>query len=78
MEHLNRYFKDYEKLTPPDSTSFCYHAPAKVNFSLKIGEKGSNNLHKIQSLMRKIGIFDKISLNLRMVAMKFPLSRAGY
>ena len=61
MEHLNRYFKDYEKLTPPDSTSFCYHAPAKVNFSLKIGEKGSNNLHKIQSLMRKIGIFDKIS-----------------
>ena len=61
MEHLNRYFKDYEKLTPPESTIFCYYAPAKVNFSLKIGEKGPNNLHNIQSLMRKIGIFDKIS-----------------
>lgn len=61
MEHLSYYFKDYEKSTPPDSMNFYYYAPAKVNFSLKIGEKGPNNLHKIQSLMRKIGIFDKIS-----------------
>ncbi|HEC25121.1 MAG TPA: 4-(cytidine 5'-diphospho)-2-C-methyl-D-erythritol kinase [bacterium] len=37
-----------------------YYAPAKINFFLRIGEKGRSNFHKIQSLMRKIGIFDKI------------------
>lgn len=61
MEQLSYCFKDYEKSAPLDSMDFYYYAPAKVNFSLKIGEKGPNNLHKIQSLMRKIGIFDKIS-----------------
>lgn len=53
---------DYENLPPLHSQEFFYYyAPAKVNFSLKIGETGRNNLHKIQSLMRKIGVLDKIS-----------------
>ena len=55
--------------SPPDLMNFYYYAPAKVNFSLKIGEKRQNNLHKIQSLMRKIGIFDKIF---------FKLTNGGY
>ncbi|MCL4542202.1 MAG: 4-(cytidine 5'-diphospho)-2-C-methyl-D-erythritol kinase [Deltaproteobacteria bacterium] len=46
---------------PSDSMDLYYYAPAKINFSLKIGKRGPNNLHEIQSLTRKIGIFDKIS-----------------
>lgn len=39
-------------------------APAKVNFFLRIGRRESNNLHKIQSLFRKISVFDKISFRI--------------
>ncbi|MHB1660682.1 MAG: 4-(cytidine 5'-diphospho)-2-C-methyl-D-erythritol kinase [bacterium] len=44
--------------------NIIYYAPAKVNFSLKIGGKEDGGLHKIQSLMRKISIADKISFNI--------------
>lgn len=54
----------FRRFNQMNSADFYYYAPAKVNFSLKIGNKIQNNLHKIQSLMRKIKIFDKISFNL--------------
>ncbi len=45
--------------------SLTCRAPAKVNFFLRVGEKKSpNGLHKIQSLIRKVGIFDKIYFNI--------------
>ncbi len=44
--------------------NIAYYAPAKVNFSLKIGVREQNNLHKIHSLARKIKISDKISFKL--------------
>lgn len=44
--------------------NIIYYAPAKVNFSLKIGGKEVGGLHKIQSLMRKIDLTDKISFNI--------------
>ncbi len=45
--------------------NITYYAPAKVNFSLRIGRKEPGGLHKIHSLMRKIGITDKISFKIR-------------
>jgi len=47
-----------------NAANFYYHAPAKVNFSLRIGKKRQNNLHQVQSLMRKIKMFDKVSFKL--------------
>ncbi|MHB8231286.1 MAG: 4-(cytidine 5'-diphospho)-2-C-methyl-D-erythritol kinase [bacterium] len=44
--------------------NIIYYAPAKVNFSLRIGRREHGSLHKIQSLMRKIQITDKISFNI--------------
>ncbi len=41
-----------------------YYAPAKINFSLRIGRKEPAGLHKIHSLMRRIGIADKISFKI--------------
>ena len=41
-----------------------YYAPAKINFSLRIGRKEPTGLHKIHSLMRRIGIADKISFKI--------------
>ncbi|MCL4428602.1 MAG: 4-(cytidine 5'-diphospho)-2-C-methyl-D-erythritol kinase [Deltaproteobacteria bacterium] len=41
--------------------NITYYASAKINFSLRIGRKETVGLHKIHSLMRRIGITDKIS-----------------
>jgi len=44
--------------------NIIYYAPAKINFSLRIGRKEPAGLHKIHSLMRRIGITDKISFRI--------------
>ncbi len=43
---------------------YSFQSPAKINFSLKIGRRESNGLHRIFSFIRAIGIFDKISFRL--------------
>ena len=44
--------------------NITYYAPAKINFSLRIGRKEPSGLHKIHSIMRRIGITDKISFKI--------------
>ena len=44
--------------------NITYYAPAKINFSLRIGRKEPSGLHKIHSIIRRIGITDKISFKI--------------
>jgi 4-diphosphocytidyl-2-C-methyl-D-erythritol kinase len=44
--------------------NITYYAPAKINFSLRIGRKEPAGLHKIHSLIRRIGITDKITFKI--------------
>ena len=44
--------------------NITHYAPAKINFSLRIGRKEPVGLHKIHSLMRRIGITDKITFKI--------------